>query len=613
MTQITMNIPEFSGTITFKKVWFSLAVMEGATMTTGNITEKRISVSVGGATATAVSNANTHTTSGENECIFFGANLTAHFVSNWTSGTSKTLDVSILINSAATTIAMVNVNVICYITYEYDDSQTTQIKTVFLPLDCPVGALGTSKPGSANATIPNLDTELPEASKTYRNMFIVVQGNVMASVAATDSTLSLQIDSLTAYTSQSLEMGAASDYWTRFVWNITSLGMTTNATHGFYIWGSVARHHHQQAYLVVTYEFDASQSNSCFVSCMVPMELSSPMGGVASTDALRGSIDFWIEEPTTITTKNLAFYVFWETNNVIAGLNMRVGTGSFVTYTDSGAVFCGSNGAMCRKDDAFTLARGKNTLSFDIYRTDSAILGGRVCGFWIINYTSGKPSQGYGAANHTIFWPLDFEWGGNANDDGTNASAVAFSIPDANYFLNCVGINFEYVSNGTGVPAGLNILAEKTSGEGNVSWLPVYTDISTTDSESGLYATYSGTRNIFKRFTGDPDTSRLDVETSRRWRYLMANGCSVFAFLQMIVTYHSITFTVSGNISDSNGGTVAIKGNRTDNGELVATTSRSGDGAYSLTFFDSTIPVMVTAIDESDPDDFTAVAIITPS
>ena len=400
------------------------------------------------------------------------------------------------------------------ITYEYDDTQTTQIKTIRIPLDAPVGALATSKPGSATATIPALDTELPEASKTYCNIFITVQGNVTNTGSTVDSTLSMQIDALTAYTLQALEMGTTSDFWTRFVWNITALGMTTNATHGFYLWGSVARHNHQQAWLTVTYEFDASASNDVFVSLMIAQNIDGTFGGATSADYQRIEQELWIQEPGSITTKQIAFFVFWDAVGAMAGLNMRVGTGGFVTYTDAAAVFCGSNGAMVRNDAAFSLARGRNTLTFDVYRTDTTDLGVAPTGFWIVNYTADKPLQGYGAANHTVFWNLGATYDGTFLIDRI-LTATAPVIPETEYFINSLGIHLEALLDSSTVLHSVEILVDRVEDQ---KWLQIYCERIQSDAEPGTRKYYSNTRDYFYRWAADPDPLRYNPETARRWK-----------------------------------------------------------------------------------------------
>lgn len=604
MTTITAYIPEFSGTVTIRKAIVELSVNDAST-TLGNFNSRRIDVSVGGAGATSYTNSNVYTGSGEQTMVFYAADATTHFTTNWTSGTSKTVAISVLVDdSAASGIILNNVGATLYITYEYDDTQTTQIKTVFIPLNAPVGALATAKPGTATDTIPALDTYCPEASKTYRSVFVVSQGNIVNTGSTTDTTLSMQIDTLTAYTTQTLEMGATSDVWGRFVWTTeyydsggvaAGLGMDTSTTHSFYIWASVARSHHRQVFMVVTYEFDASASNDVLVSMQLPMEITSPMGGTASTNAQRGSREVWVEEPGTITTQKLAFYIFWDQAAAMTGLNMRIGTGSYVTYTDAAAILCGGNGAMIRNDAAFTLARGRNSLSIDVYRTDTTDLGFNVSGFWIVNYTAGKPTQGYGAANHTVKWNL------NATFDGAasvvrDIAATAPVIPETDYFLTAIGTRYAYISNTTGTAAGVTVLMRD---DDDVEWLPAYVDLGYTDPETGLRQCWSQVRSYFKRFPNDLDPGRGDIETSRKWRTALNNNCASFDYLDLYFTYHAITYTVGGDVTGSGGGTVTIGLYRTATRLNVLETTRVGDGAYSFTWYDNTEDVYTAAYEDA--------------
>jgi hypothetical protein len=596
MATMTLYCPEMSGTVTWKSCVLRVWMKEGQTQATGNYTTRALAINLKGAGDDSYSNGNLYTGSGENNCVFHSANVTASFVADWSADATATIVVSMLVDFTATTIAARDIEALLECTYEYDDTCATQIKTVLIPLNAPVGLSGTSKPASL-CTIPALDTELPESSKVYRNIACIAQGNAVQTGKTTDGTFNMQIDSLTAYASSTLERGAASDYWCAFVYNVlyydgtpslAGIGMDTSATHDWYAWAATGDgYSHHQAYMIVTYEFDATADTGVFVSLQLPMELTCPMGGVTSSDYQRGERDFWIAEPGTITTKQIAFYCWWEQISAIAGLNMRVGTGAFITYTDAAAALCGSNGAMCRNDAAFSLAVGKNTLSFDIYRTDTTDKGWNLSGFWIVNYTcSAKPAGGYGAANHTVKWGLGLDLtntGANAN--AKTLSAVAPSIPEAMYFLNAVGTHAEYLTNSTGTITGVTVLAEKTAGEGGVEWLNAYVNMSHTDPETGLRQCWSQMRYAFKRWPGDPEAGRLDFETARRWQLHSGANVGCFWALELIFSYHTLTAAVAGTISDSDGGTVDLELHRVSTGEKVLADSRVGDGAYSFTWF----------------------------
>lgn len=602
MTVVTAYIPEFTGVVTIKKAIVQVNFTEAATTTTGNYTSRRIDVAVGGAGATSYTNANLYTGSGENASVFYAADATTHFTTNWASGTSKTVAISVLIDGTQATLVWGQIYATVYITYEYDDAQTIHQKTVYIPLDMPVTTVAAAKPASL-MTIPALDTELPEVGKVYRNMFIVMQGNINQTASTVDSSISCQIDTYTAFTSSTLEMGAISDYWVRFVTPIQyydsaganqGIGMTTNATHSWFAWGSVARFNHAQAYLVVTYEFDAVLSTSVYVSTLLMTHSSSHMGGTTSDDFQRISEEFWIQEPGTITTKAIAFYSFWEQAAVLAGLNMRVGTGGFVAYTDGANIMCGGNGAMTLNTAAFSLARGKNTLTFDIYRTDTADFGQSLTGFWIVNYTAEKPVGGVGAANHTVRWNTGFAFDG-ATATNRKTAAFAVSIPESNYFISCYGFHLMHMTNSTGLFSGGTVLAEKTNASGQ--WIPAANFAGHSIVETGLHQHFGDIEDSMYRFPSDPDTSRYDPEGTRRWWWSYGAGATGHTYLDIIFTYHTITYTVAGNITGSAGGTVFLNAHDATEGYELAATSRSGNGFYSMTSYDNTKNVFVDALE----------------
>jgi hypothetical protein len=340
---------------------------------------------------------------------------------------------------------------------------------------------------------------------------------------------------------------------------------------------------------------------------MMPMEVDSPMGGTTSADYQRSTKDFFIEEPATITTKQIAFYAFWDQYAAIGGLNMRIGTGSFVTYTDAAAVLAGSNTAMIRNDSAFSLARGRNTLNVDMYRTDTADHGNNVGGYWIVNYTCAVPTQGHGAENRTIIWAIR-EFGSNA---AIQELKVTFNptIPETDYFLNGLAIQLSQIPNSATAWQSTSITVERLSAEGGQKWESAYADMSGTDGEVGIYRIFSQTRALFKRWPGDVESGgvRMDVQTSRRYNFCIGNTITMFRSMYMIFTYHTITFTVSGTVSGSGSGTVYahlirarnITSSSTANIEQIKATSRSGNGTVSFTWYDDTENMAVMYYEDS--------------
>lgn len=660
LTQTTIYLPE-TGTKTFKKVTACVTMDDIVTATGGTITTKTLNLRLGAAAYTSVANANALTHTGENLSLHMSADYTSHFTTNWT-GTSMTCDFQLQINqSTGTTLGMVNVCVTLEITYEYDDTSTTQIKSVMIPLNMPVGTLATA--ATTYDTIPALDYYLPEADKVYRNIYVVVQGNEARNAATTDHTLTLRVG--TANVTTGLYEGAfASDRFFRYVWDVTSAWPSKTATQTWQPTNTVARNNHAQAYLVVTYEFnitstttlnedlDASEtgvdvvaaanlgtapyvisvdseqmlvtsvaSNTLTVTrgyngttaathstsavvkpcalnaVMLPLEISSPMGGETSADYQRASRELFIQEPNVAPSQKMAAYMFFTKIAAIAGLNARLGTGSFVTYTDAASVMCGSDGLMIRNDSAFTLVRGRNTLNVDIYRTDTADFGWNLSGFILVNYISAVATGGIGAHNHTVFWNLQ-NTGTAALPSFVGIAATSITIPETNYFISAIGTYLDFML--AAQPAGYLLYVERLSAEGGVEWEPVYADLQQTDAEAGLFKCYSQIRDLFYRFTGEQDSHRMNIETSRRWKlYAPGNantsGTGWFSF-GVLMTYHTITSTVADSITGFTG-TVTLDLLRTATGEKVQTTSRSGDGAFSFTWYDDTEEVFVVAYD----------------
>jgi hypothetical protein len=649
-TQITLHIPESS--LSFKTALVKVMADDIITATGGTLNETRIGLRLAAVAYNTVTNLNDRQNSGEAMSPYNTADFTAYFNANWL-GASMTCDVQIYFDqSTGTTLNLVNATATIDITYEYDDTATTQVKTVYIPLDAPTTQLASSKPGSPTAVIPALDTWCPEQGKTFRNMSIVIMGNTNNDGTTTDHVLTMELDTLGSHSSGSYEGAMASDRLIRYIWNQSS--MTTNATHNFYLWSSIAaRFAHVQVYMVVTYTYTTSVAAAwaataakslgdrvygtnasgkyitfrCTTagttggsqptwnitagattsdgsvtwtvehvrnSLMIPMQLGSPMGGPTSADYQRNSIDLWLEEPGDITDERVAFMMLWNQTSDTTGINIRVGTGSFVSYPETSTALSGMITAMIRNDVA--MVRGLNVLNVDIYRTDTTDVGWSVNGYWFINYLSCRHQDGEGAHNHTVVINL-------ANHDtiaparNQDVAAVAFDIPETNYFLNSVGVEHSQYTNGTSLYAGSAVMVERLSGEGGIKWEDVYRGLSDGDSEAGLMITYAEGVQHFKQFPNDVRPGRLDIETARRWLAWNGNGCVSFHNLNLMVTYHSMTFTVADSISDSDGGTVNITLHA--GGEAVLETTRSGDGAFSIPWNDNTQDVYVTAYDAS--------------
>jgi hypothetical protein len=451
-------------------------------------------------------------------------------------------------------------------------------------------------------TMPALDTYLPEASKSYKNLHIVVQGNTAQSAAATDMTMTLRAGAASV-TTGNYEGALQTDRFFRYVWNVTSAWPSTAATQTWQPTSSLAtRFNHLQAWLVVTYSFDTTTTTSCLNSVMLPMELASPMGGTTSADYQRGTRELFIQEPN-VTGQRVAFYPFWNQIAAIGGLNMRIGTGSFVTYTDAAATTAGSCAAMVRNDSAFTLARGRNELNADMYRTDTADFGWNVSGFWLVNYTSDIATDGIGAHNHTVEYGIT-QCGTAAAAATVTSSAVSIAIPETEYFVAALGTSLMAMTSGTVAPSAWTVLVERLSAEGGVQWEPAYIDSAQTDAEVGAFLMFSQMRTLFYRWDGDPASDRMDIQTARRWRIHMNGSTAATGWygLSVFLTYHSIQYAVAGTVSDyvdADGAGLTVWIHRTTSGDRVGVTTTTSGGAFSWPWHDDTEEVFAVCLESS--------------
>lgn len=599
LTQITIYLPE-SGTKTVQEAWLEVSMDDIITATAPSITTKTINLRLDALSYSSTTNTNTLTTSGENMSPFFTRDFSSYFTTNW-SGTSMTCDVQLQIyQTSGTTTGFVNISTTLHITYEYDDTSTTQLKTAYIPLNAPVTTLPIAK--TSHDTIPALDTYLPEAGKTYRNIHIITQANTNSS-AATDFTVTYQLNSLATQVTGKYESTFVTDRWTRYVWEVTSY-IDTSITLTFNVWSSLtARYHSMQAWMVVTYEFDANSTTSAMNTLLLPMEINSPVG-TSATIYQRATRELMIQETNPVLTR-LAAFVRWNNVTNETGLNARIGTGSFVTYTNTGSgVIAGGKGMMIRNDapTGLTFGRGINTLQMDIYNTSTTGKGGNFGALWMVNYTSDVASSGIGSHNHSIIWPLAFHGTGAATLN-VITTATAPIIPETGYYISALGLHLGFMNNGTNVVSTPSINIERVVAEGGLIWECGYSDAGIVDTEVGYNESWSQTRSQFKRWVGEPDTERMDIETSRRYGLYIPNQtvAATAAFwetFQLYMTYHSISYTVSGTISGSAGGTVTINLYKVGTGICIYSTTRVGNGAYSFTWYDNVTEVYCEAYED---------------
>jgi hypothetical protein len=586
---IVVYIPE-SGVV-IDRAWVDISFDDIVTSTGGSISLIRYEFGLDSIPPTGATSSTAIANSAENISLNVTRSFIVYFANNW-SGPTMSCSLSVQINqTTGVTLGMVNLCAILNVTYKYDITSATQSKSVWIPLNAPRTSLPAVK--TSHDTIPVLDTYLPESGKAYRNIFIVTYAN-RHHVNATDYTVTYELSSLGTHITQIYEAALLTDVFTRYVWDITSY-ITTNTTHTFNVWSSLAsRHNAPIFYMVVTYEFDPSTTTQVMNCQILPAEFDSPFGGTTAADYQRSSRDLWIPEPNP-TINRIACLVHWNSAGNEAGLNARVGTGNFLAYTITGSsVIAGEKCMMIRNDNpsGLTFSRGRNTLSVDIYNTSATERGLNIGCLWLVNYTSNLSPTGIHTHMKTIQWINTTQ---TTFAQQVISTPTPFVFPEPNWFVGALGYEFKFINSATALQ-GITIGVERLASEGGIYWEPAYADAGGTDLEVGWNIKYSQTRGIFRRWSGDYDQKRLDISVSRRIRSWAPNAnVIIHDSLTSLITYHSIVGTVSGTISGSDGATVSIYLQRANTGEIVLSDSRVGDGTYSFTWFDDTENILVLA------------------
>jgi hypothetical protein len=595
ITMPTLYLPESSKV--FKTVVAHVFWSDVVTATGSSYTVREVALGLGGGAKQTTTNTNTLTNSGENIDGYFAQYIgTIGFQAAW-SGTSMTCQVDVRFTlSGGTFTGVTNVCVMLEIDYEYDDTSATQIKTIYYQLPTPDTTLATSKPASL-MTVPAFDTLLPEASKTYRGKWVMVGGNRGAPVL--DASISVEMQSGGAATTALFKNALASSSCFGVILKPT---WDTSTTQTWHIWGSQAYFNHPYCYAIVTYEFDASAANDVYHSLILPASATAPFQD-GSANVMPVETEFWIGEDGPITAALTGIIFFWAqiasaTNNLRWRANTADG---FTSPTDAAGVVAGSVAGQ-HIGTPYVLTQGRNKLRAEAYVNLYIQSGGLFSAVWIVNYVAPKMTGGHGAHTKTRITTRQATGTGAAASRYRDSSTEAFfAIPQADYFLSHVGLWNRLVIIGSGVLVGFSYLVESLAGERGglgVGWVEAYNESAGfSDAEVGTNHLTADVGRIFNRWPSDPGQPRLAIETGRRSLWQTSSAQAGWNSAHAYVTYHTHTWTVNATIKGSAGGTVTVSLHRQATGEKVLETTRSGDGAVSLTWYDNTELVFLVARD----------------
>jgi hypothetical protein len=341
-------------------------------------------------------------------------------------------------------------------------------------------------------------------------------------------------------------------------------------------------------------------------------------GGTVTGDKSRFTRQLSIQEPGTITLVQSGIMATYVAQNATS-VDFRVGGQASRVYVHPLASPRGGGMAHMRRIDAgavggvagLTLARGYNTLTVNWFATGTTVgqIPSMMSALLYLNYTSGKHSAGDGVHNHTTMWGITSYvsgWPATTAMRRQLASDTTPIIPETNYWVGGAGYQLIIMPFGTAAAGslGMAFLGEVQAGEAEgAGFRPFFSGIYQGTAEISPSVSFARAEDDFKRWPTDPDTSRLDVETARNYRYdnnlqvSTTNGAVVQSY--MMLTYHAITSSIAGTITNSGGGTVTITAHDDVNNLVIGSTTRTGNGPYSITWYDNTSNVYTEAVESS--------------
>ena len=599
-TAITLTIPE-NVSRTFRSVIIQVTC-RGTETTPTTLTSWLLGIKLGAVAFNDVTVSDAITNSGEQQVFHFNRDVTSYFNTNFGSAATQTCQVGV--NFGALGVTSITAKLL--ITYEYDDvTQVTRAKTVRIPLESPTGALTTTLTEIGTNQVPNLNSFLPEATKSYKCVWFEISVNEGVTTGTADATLNLALDSEAAAPDGIHENGLSSACFYQYIW--VRNDMTTSVTHAFKAATSntAMPFNHLCVVLCVTYTYDHTASTTIINSLMLPWSTVVP-GGPLAADAGKIRVPIYIAEPATITLVQSAVFWGFTTIGEVTSPVLAIGAQANRTYTNAGTVICGMMALMQRIDSgsaqgaALTLARGLNNIDIKPHTTDATERGFASSGFVYLNYTSGKSSAGAAVHNHTICQSLM-----DTAADATvrDSSSLAFIIPEANRFVNAFGI--EVPINAIDVIRCYTVQAERLANEGpGDGWEDIASYVMESDPEGGVYLWRASASRSFARSNTESDTNRLGIASARKWRIAGTQPVGKMS-MRLWLTYHSITFNVTGSVSGSDGTTVTINLSNRDSdgvfaaGEKLSSTTRVGDGAFTIPWFDDTSQKFIEAKDST--------------
>lgn len=491
-------------------------------------------------------------------------------------------------------------------TYQYDDFNLEwHTKTVRIPINSLVGnaICGTTMQILDNTgSIPALDTWLPEASKSYKD--IVVEFYAFTALnAASNISLTYNIDNGQTFTGETYWHSANGGVFSYDTWRLNTASFDTSVSHSIYVGSTLANtFSNLGAILNVTYTYHVPSTTRVMNSLIMT---GVDDDGTMQTSTLPTTYHkkLLITAPGTINLRQSGFLLFTGCA-ATQTVSFKCGAQNYINYRLlQGSVNSGNYPIIHRIDStstgsaALTLTRGYNDIETYWYANAVNVVSG-LSGMLILNYESDKSEQGVGAHAHTIAMTMT---GSTAIGQQLSFLWPSSSfIPESNYYiLSASPVVYRFTS--TAIETS-QLYAFYTGSEGPTNDGTGYINLGTTifrsDAEVGTRITTGRYGDYIKRYPQDPDDTLIDIQTRRR--YLLQNVGNTVYSSEMLLTYRSLTFPVSGSILNYSGdGRMSIRVLDVDRNEIILDSSSSVGGIINEVWYEDINNLQVIAYNSS--------------
>lgn len=568
------------------------AMQDTSTLTGATLSDMRVDIGLDATASSTILNTTVDfTNTGENWAGIFGPlDATSYFNTNFGTAQSKTayswFDALV---STGTGTALRGIYPWIDITYEYSASAARRTDYLRIPLGTPIGAMPTAS-GFVFTTIPQLSGSggllSDYGSLIIRDSWLEIASFTGVNNVSTDININYSFDAGATGSFPIRENALATDLRILYILPNTE---STIAPHSLKLWSSLAsRWYNTQVWLNVVFEYDPTTTTSVINTLQFPVVLPTPLtltgGGSPYNSFLR---KFTITEPTPIVPLYSSLDLRWcstATNAIVIwGPLLKTTTVTTPANAISGQFSVNLN------IESASFSRGEN--EFSVFATTGATFGTTMSGLYTLIYRSAISPQGIDKHGRVIRKIIQ-SWDTTLKTD--TQTQTYFTIPESNYYLVSVGIFFNTFTPAIGNGISIESQLEYIQGEyyPSASYVSFSTNTNMADNELTHFEMFTSAEQLIKRFPNDFNPARVDIEISRKNRYLSPIQGQRFGSYWN-VCYHSITASLSGIISNSNGGWITASLHRADNGELYAQQYLNGDGNYSFTVYDDTTPVYV--------------------